>query len=219
MARHGARRAGRWPVQYRFKTDLTSEQYVSRQAWRNASLNRCPCHPGGGCGFARHGTYRRIRPHLTRIPRWYCAKAHRTFSLLPDCFAARLSGTLDELETVVVEVEQARSLEAAADRLRPDIELPGALRWLRRRVTRIHTALHLIKGLLPDLFAGCEPLVSSFRRSLELPFILTALREIAAPQLAQLPTPLGLRAPLSLGGEAQSPVQHGTGTDPPSIIV
>jgi hypothetical protein len=35
------------------------------------------------------------------VARWYCRKAHQTFSLLPDCLAARLSGALVEVETVV----------------------------------------------------------------------------------------------------------------------
>jgi hypothetical protein len=48
----------------------------------------------------------------------------------------------------VVAVEQAKSLEAAADRLRPDIELPGAIRWTRRRVKRVQASLRILVGLL-----------------------------------------------------------------------
>jgi len=117
-------------------------------------LEHCPLHPAGGCSFARHGTYPRVNPLGTRIPRWYCPEGHCTFSLLADCFAARLSGSLQELEEVVVAVEQAASREAAADYLRTDIELPGALRWIRRRLQAVHTALILILGLFPDLLAG-----------------------------------------------------------------
>ena len=90
-------------------------------------------HPQGGCGFTRHGTYERVNPPGTRIARWYCRQGHCTFSLLPDCLAARGSGTLIEFEAVVNDTEAARSLEAAAAACRPDIELPGVLRWLRRR--------------------------------------------------------------------------------------
>jgi hypothetical protein len=112
-------------VQLRYETGLTSDEYVSRQAWRKASLPRCPNHPWGGCSLARHGTYRRKTPAGTQIARWYCAESHTTFSLLPDCLAARLPGTLDELESIVAAAEQAPSLEAAANVLRLDIELPG----------------------------------------------------------------------------------------------
>ena len=113
-------------MQLRFKTALNSWEYVSQQAWRGVSLERCPLHPNGGCSFARHGTYARVEPPGTRIPRWYCPEGHCTFSLLADCFASRLSGSLTELERVVVEAEQAKSLEAAADCLRTDdISLPG----------------------------------------------------------------------------------------------
>ena len=57
-------------MQLRFSSDLTDEEYISQQAWRNASLKRCPLHPKGGCGFARHGTYERLSPPGTRIARW-----------------------------------------------------------------------------------------------------------------------------------------------------
>jgi hypothetical protein len=54
-----------------------------------------------------------------RIARYYCPTAHETFSLLPDSLASRFPGDLDDLELVVAHVETARSIEAAADRLRP----------------------------------------------------------------------------------------------------
>ena len=156
-ARHGSGRAGRWPVQLRYACALTGAQYVNQQAWEQARLPRCPLHPQGGCGFARHGTYRRVTPPGTRVARWYCRRGHRTFSLLPDCLAARLSGTLSEVEAVVRAVEQAPSLEAACQELRPDIELPGVLRWARRRVQAVHAALQALKGLLPEQFPCVPP--------------------------------------------------------------
>ena len=148
----GSRRAGQWPVQLRFACELTGAEYVSQGAWQKASLPRCPLHPNGGCGFTRHGTYARVTPPGTQIARWYCRTGHCTFSLLPDCLAARLPGTLAEVEAVVRAVEQAPSLEAACRNLRPDIELPGVLRWARRRVQAVHAALQALKGLLPDRF-------------------------------------------------------------------
>ena len=81
-------------------TCSASEQYVSERGWLHASLKRCPSHPGGGCRFSRHGTYPRVEPPGMEVPRWYCRDAHRTFSLLPDCMSARLTGSLDEAEQV-----------------------------------------------------------------------------------------------------------------------
>jgi hypothetical protein len=202
-------------VQLRFATGLTSESYVSREAWREASLPGCPLHPGGGCGWARHGTYARVRPAGARVARWYCRGAHRTFSLLPDCLAARLPGTLEEVERVVATAEQAKSLEAAADALRPDIELPGAVRWVRRRVKAVHGVLTTLLGLLPERFAGAVASVLGLRAHLGVTSVLPALREIAAPFLAVLTPPLGLRPPPAGGGERRSSSQQHPGPDPP----
>ena len=47
-----------------------------------------------------------------QIARWYCRESHTTFSLLPDCLAARLLGELDEVEEVVAHAEQARRPDA-----------------------------------------------------------------------------------------------------------
>ena len=48
--------AGPRPVQLRYETGLTGEQYVQAEAWRAASLERCPNHPHGGlfAGAPRH---------------------------------------------------------------------------------------------------------------------------------------------------------------------
>ena len=183
MARHGCTRAGRWPVQVRFECGLTGEEYVNQQAWRFASLTRCPLHPRGGCGFARHGTYERLSPPGTRIARWYCRQGHCTISLLPDCLSSQLPGTLAELEEVVVQVEQGRNLEATCSHLRLDIELPGALRWLRRRVQAVYATLLLLKGLMPAVFQACEPTRQSFACHLGVDPLLPALRSIASPWL------------------------------------
>ena len=205
-------------MQLRLATRFTSKEYVKHQLWQDATLERCPLHPAGGCSFARHGTYERVNPPGTRIPRWYCPEGHCTFSLLADCFAARLSGSLQEVEEVVVAAEQAVSREVAADGLRLDIELPGALRWMRRRLKPVHTALILILGLFPDLFAGCPPTLSAFRQRLGIEWVLPALREIAQAQLQQLPPPLGFRPPSARGGDSNQPDQHQAGPDPPRII-
>ena len=70
-------------MQLRYRTGLTGEQYVTAQAWRSATLPRCPNHPGGDCALARHGTYQHKTPPGTKIAHWYCRRSHTTFSLLP----------------------------------------------------------------------------------------------------------------------------------------
>ena len=89
------------PVQLRFETGLTGADYVTREAWREARLSRCPLHPRGGCGFARHGTYERKTPAGTLIARWYCPQG-----LLPDHLAARFPGTLSAAPGVALRLPQ-----------------------------------------------------------------------------------------------------------------
>ena len=183
---------GPWPVQLRYDTGLTGERYVIDRAWRKARLERCPNHPHGGCSLARHGTYERKTPEGTHVARWYCRESHTTFSLLPDCLAARLPGTLDALEAVVVVAEGAKSLEKAANEVRADaVELPGAVRWLRRRVHLVYNALARVIGLIPDRLAGCAATMGAVRKRLKSDSPLMALRGLVAGQLQTLPAPLG----------------------------
>jgi hypothetical protein len=202
-------------VQLRYACEDTGEEYVSQQGWLSASLARCPLHPQGGCRFARHGTYERVSPPGTLITRYYCPEGHRTFSLLPDCFAARLSGQLSEVEAVVRAVEQAPSQAAACAQLRLDIELPGVERWVARRVASVHTALHLLRGLLPDDFGGCAPTLTAFGERMGVAEVLVALRGIAESLLANLPKPLGFVPRRQPGGARSSGRQHHVGADPP----
>ena len=116
----------------RFITCSTGEQYVTGKLWIYATLARCPWHPQGGCGFCRHGTYPRVRPRGTLIARWYCPTEQRTVSALPDALASHFPGTLVDLESHVMAVEQAVCLETAAADRRTEIELPRALRYLSR---------------------------------------------------------------------------------------
>ena len=203
-------------MQLRYACELTGGEYVSQRAWQQASLPSCPLHPQGGCGFARHGTYARVAPPGTKIPRWYCRAGHCTFSLLPDCLAARLSGTLSEVEAVVRAVEQAPSREAACRELRPDIELPGVLRWARRRVQAVHAALQALKGLLPERFP-CVPTLGAFAVCLGGGEVLVALRPIGEPFLQSLSSPLGLRPRRQPGGGRGRARQHHVGPDPPGL--
>ena len=203
-------------MQLRFDTGHTSEEYVSRQAWRDASLPRCPHHPYGGCSFARHGTYQRKTPQGTHVARWYCPESHTTFSLLPDCLAARLPGSLNELEAVVAVAEQASSLEAAANQVRRDhIGLPGAVRWLRRRVQLVQRCLVLVIGLVPERFSGCAAHIPALRDRLGHDAVLMALRDLVAMQLGVLPSPLGFSAHTPGLDDLSSRRQQRMGPDPP----
>jgi hypothetical protein len=204
------------PVQLRFKTGLTGADYVTREAWREARLLRCPVHPRGGCGFARHGTYARKSPAGTLIARWYCPQGHRTFSLLPDHLAARFPGTLSEIERVVATVERASSLEAAADALRSDpVTLTSAVRWVRRRVRLVRALLTIMVGLFPQSLLGCMPTIGALRTRLSCAQVLLLLRDLAQFHLQALARPLGFRRPSHAGGEHQSGIQHRMGPDPP----
>ena len=204
-------------MQLRYETGLTGEEYVRAEAWRQAGLERCPNHPHGGCSVARHGTYARKTPPGAKVPRWYCRESHTTVSLLADCLSARLPGTLDDLEAVAVAAEGARSLEAAANDVRRDaIELPGAIRWVRRRVRLVHNVLARIIGLIPDRLAGCAATMVAVRERLKSDSALMALRGLVSAQLRTLPAPLGFQ-PHGIGVSSRKPVfQHKIGHDPPA---
>lgn len=209
---------GPWPVQLRHGTALTSEEYVRQQGWRQARLECCPLHRSGGCGFEQHGTYARVAPPGMQVARWYCPTGHMTFSLLPDCLASRLGGSLDAVEEVVVAMETktaaGASIEAAAGEIRPDIELPGAVRWVRRRLGPVRMVLLAISTLWPGRL-GAEPRLLAVRDVLGTARALVRLREIGERQLGKLAPPIGFgpRARTrSRGGRRR---QHETGPDPP----
>jgi hypothetical protein len=177
-------------VQLRHETPLTSEAYLAEHAWVKARLTVCPRHPRGGCGFARHGTYPRKTPAGMRVARYYCPTARETFSLLPDCLASRFPSDLDDLERVVMQVAAARSVEAAADTLRPGIDLPSAVRWIRRRLTVVRAMLVIVASLLPDLRVREASLVT-LRVAWATDRVLVGLRGRVASHLVVLPPPLG----------------------------
>lgn len=205
-------------MQLRYETGLAGAEYVTRELWRFASLEHCPLHPRGGCGLSRHGTYTRKKPAGTRIARWYCRRGNCTFSLLPDHLAARFPGTLDEIEAAATAAETARSLEACAQELRPDpIELPGALRWVRRRLTVLRALLPVAITMLPQLLQGCAPTLHAVRERLSEPrAVLVRLRAALAPHLQALAKPVGFGHRASAGEAAPQPPQQRMGPDPPA---
>lgn len=200
-------------VQLRHRTKLTSEEYVTQKAWRQASVEFCPLHPGGGCSFRRHGTYPRREPPGMRIARWYCRDAQTTFSALPDCMAARIVGSLDEVEAVVLAAESL-GMEAAAQDLRAEIDLPGVMRWLRRRRDLVRAALLALITALPARL-GTIARVEAVRAVLETDRALVAVREIGADHLHALTYPLGFRRPRRRMAKRDLVTQHETGPDPP----
>jgi hypothetical protein len=147
-----------------------------------------------------------------RIARYYCPTAHETFSLLPDCLASHYPGELEAIEHVVAVVETARSVEAAADILRPEITLPSAVRWVRRRLTAVRRALLAVVTLLPDLCTG-DARLAAVRAALATPSALVALRMQAAPHLGTLPTPLGFHRPTAGRDAPPAGGPHARGAD------
>jgi hypothetical protein len=150
------------------------------------------------------------------IARWYCPQGHCTFSLLPDHLAARFPGTLAEIERVVAAVEQARSVEAAADALRRDpVTLTSAVRWVRRRVAPVRALLTTVVGLMPQVLQGCAPTIAALRGRLGCAQVLVSLRELAQVRLPVLARPLGFQPPSNSGAQRHHRFQHGMGADPP----
>jgi hypothetical protein len=149
-----------------------------------------------------------------RVARYYCAAAQTTFSLLPDCLAAGLSGDLDEVERVVAAVEAAPSVEAAADKLRPDIDLPGAIRWVRRRLGPVRAVLLALVTLAPALAGSCPPTLGAVGERLGTP-VLRQVRAEAEKHLSSLAAPVGFgpRPHRVQGGRTRR--EHDPGPDPP----
>lgn len=198
-------------MQLRFATDLTSDQYVKQQGWQSARLDKCPLHRKGGCDLARHTAY--VRAGGFVVPRFYCRKGRTTFSLLPEFLAARMTGTLAEVEAVAVAAQAEPTQEAAAMKLRPDIEPPGALRWMRRRTQPIAMACLAVGTLYPGQFLPPATL-ANMRRQKGTTALLQYMRELAEPQLQSLPTPLGFRRRGLWRDSSKNMLQHKPGADP-----
>lgn len=151
-----------------------------------------------------------------QVARYYCRKGNTTFSLLPDCLASRLSSTLVEVEQVVMAAEAAPSIEQAAVQLRPDIGTQGGLRWVRRRLLPVGTAVLAIATLVPTALGsiGAPPSLTAVRARIGT-VALVRLRELAGAQLSSLPPPLGLGPRTKPRRSHLQGSQHQTGPDPP----
>jgi hypothetical protein len=159
-------------------------------------------------------------PAVAFVARYYCPEQHTTFGLLPDFYASRMPGTLDDLEHAAATAEAARSVEHAAQALRPAdaldaVTLGAAVAWLRRRLLLVRSLLVTVAGLFADRFAGLGPSVRAFRERLCTSRVLVALRGICARHLYALRRPLGLnpRGPVALPRNRGR--QQSTGPDPP----
>jgi hypothetical protein len=152
-----------------------------------------------------------------QIARYYCPTAHETFSLLPDCLAGRFPGTLAAMEEVVAQVEGARSVEAAADALRPEVDLPSAVRWVRRRLAPVRATLLTVVTLLPALL-GVPAQVVAVRTALHTDQALVALRLAALAYLSALPRPLGFGPVPRRRAARGAGAQHDMGADAPRAV-
>jgi len=188
-------------MQILYVTGLTVSQYIEQRAWEQAELESCPFHPKGGCRLAKHGTYPRKFPEYCLIARWYCPKAHTSISLLPDFFACRFPGTLNEVEEVVNTAESCESLEQAATELKPEITLASALRWLRRRIKHVFEILTTLKGMVA---LRCPPVLKLWRSQYGTKNLLQHLRFQVADHLHAFPPILGL-APRSVSRYSTKP--------------
>lgn len=168
---------------------MAGDAYVARKAWRRASLRTCPFH-GCRCHLRRHGCYPRVKPAGIRIARFLCPVTGKTVSLLPDFLASHLTGELDEVERAVCQAEGARSVEAAADKVRLEVELPGAVRWLRRRLGPVRAALLVLVTVIPGVVGG-KPSLVAMREHLKTERVLVRLRELGRAKLSELPPPVG----------------------------
>ena len=201
-------------MQIPLRTLSSVDAYIRNREWNDVRLSVCPMHPTGGCSFARHGSYERLSPSGLRIARWYCPEGHRTFSLIPDFVASRMPGLLDSIEESIVTACSAKSREAAADVLRgPDVTLPSAVRWLRRRIGSVRASLDAVRREVPDAFIG--PLENDFSGiSFDAGSVLLGLRRSLSPQiLSAIPAPLGFERTSPCRGCRAGDHQHRVGTD------
>lgn len=207
--------------QVRYNTDLAVEEYISRKAWRDASAPACPFHRQGGCQLRPHGSYARKLPEGVRVRRFRCPQSGQTVSLLPDCLAAHLPGTLAEVEQVVRAAGRPGLPRGGWKRLHPSSYLgtAGGRRWVARRVERVRLCLTLLTTLLPESCGRLEPTLEAFESALGTAAVLVRLRAVAAAELAALPAPLGFSRRMAVIQAASQPAQHAMGRSPPAALV
>ena len=190
-------------MQLRYRADCSCKDYISLELWREARLGACPGHPEGGCGLHRNGHYFRKTPFgPAPIARFRCPQSGATFSLLPDFFAARMPGTLAEIESAADCFERGgSSLEAAraARGIGRTVEDGGMRRWARLRLAAALACIAAAITIFPDELGGCACAVFEVRARLGCECALTGLRRRFEAHLQTLPAPLGFAARASPG--------------------
>lgn len=200
-------------AQLLFPIECTSEEYLNGQLWLKASRPACPfCkEPSGNdrkqaCQLLRHGYYERVEPKGIRICRLRCPASGRTLSLLPEFLLSNRRGLVQAVEEIVAKAEQLRAEHRErtgkrlaqyrlAQLLRPAVQLPGALRWLRWRERAVQVFLSAVRGLYEERCPRSPGAgVCEFRSHWKTASVLPGLRRLAADELGRLPQPLGLAA-------------------------
>lgn len=163
-------------------------------------------------------------PHgAARVARWYCPDSQVTFSLLPDCLASGLPGSLAELEAAVVLAETSPVLIEAARQAHPDPEVgeKAARRWLKRRQDAVHACLWIVRDILSDRFRDCRPTVLGMRDHLGHAEVLPILCALLAFRHLYVPAPIGVcLSERKVPDEREISFwrcQHSMGPDPPAI--
>lgn len=208
-------------MQLRLASTLTLELYVTTRAWEQATLAACPLCAPGQCKLQKLAPYLRKVPVVAFVARFYCLRQHTTFSLLPDFYASRVPGLLDDLERAAEVAEAGGGREHTANTLRPAdapdaVTLGAAVAWVRRRVSWVRALLAIVGSLMPELFAGVERSVRAFRKHLGTVSALVALRGICAHHLHALPRPLGLNPPTPVAQPRDRVRRQSMGPDPPA---
>ena len=97
------------------------------------------------------------------------------------------------------------------------VDLPGAIRWVRRGLRLVHHILTVIADSLPEELPLGVADMGTVRAHLGTDRALTELRRLVAPQLSVLPTPLGFRLlDIDAAGRNRA-FQHEMGPDPPPL--
>ena len=116
------------------------------------------------------------------------------------------------MEDVVAYVEGARSVEAAADGLRPDVGWTSAVRWIRRRLRVVRATLVTVVTILPALL-GVAAQVTAVRTALDTDQALVRLRTEVDTWLHAVPRPLGFAPPCPVRSARVGTGQHDMGAD------
>ena len=101
-------------------SNSAAKEYVRRKEWKSATALECAYHPDG--------SYGRVSPQGLRVKRFLCPDSGRAVSRLQVVRAARLTGTLPQVERAV---EQAGDQPPKWRKLHPARYLCG---WARRCV-------------------------------------------------------------------------------------